>query len=112
MWDQRGERSYYYRCVRVNGKPRRRYVGTGEAVAAQQAAAEDERRRQERLAAEAELEAELAHLQEVDALVDKFCRLTDQLLAAELMEAGYEQRQGRWRPRHGSANRSEDPTDD
>src|SRR2546429_145616 len=47
MWDPRGA-GYYYRHVRVGGRPRRVYLGTGPA--AERAAAEDDRRRAERLA--------------------------------------------------------------
>jgi hypothetical protein len=108
MWDQRRNgRRYYYRSVRVGGKPRRRYVGAGEA--AEQAAAEDARRRRERQAAEAEWQAELAELREIDALVERFCRMADLLLAAELMAANYNKHGGEWRLSRGHAKRSNRP---
>jgi hypothetical protein len=106
-WDpRRGGRRYYYRSERdVNGQPRRLYLGSGEA--AERAAAEDRRRREERQAADAAWQAELAALLEFDALVERFCRLTDLLLAAAMLDAGYEKmRRGHWRRKHGSASRS------
>jgi hypothetical protein len=86
------------------------YVGSGPV--AERAALEDQRRRRERQAAAEELEAELARYREIDALVERLCRATDLLLAAELMAAGFRKHGGQWRRRHGSANRSEDRADD
>jgi hypothetical protein len=105
-WYERGQKKYFYRSKRINGKPRRLYLGTGEA--AERAAAEDEQRRQERQAAKAELEAKLTSLQEIEALVEKYYRLTELLLAAELMEAGFHKYGGEWRRRRGRASRSEE----
>jgi hypothetical protein len=104
-WHRRGQKKYYYRSVRIKGQPRRLYLGSGEA--AERAAAEDRRRREERQAADAAWQAELAELLEFDALVERFCRLTDLLLAAAMRDAGYEKmRQGHWGRKHGSASRS------
>ena len=106
-WDRRrGGRRYFYRSQRdADGRPVRRYVGAGEA--AERAAAEDLRRRQEGQAAKAEWESELAELLELDALVERFCRMSHLLVIAAMMDAGYEKmRRGHWRRRHGSASRS------
>jgi hypothetical protein len=103
MWDQRGNRHYFYRAVRVGGKPRRLYLGAG--AAAERAAAEDQRRRQQRQAADAAWEAELAELRKIEALVERFCRLTDLMLAAELMAANYHKYGGEWRFSRGHAKR-------
>jgi hypothetical protein len=92
MWDQRGNRRYFYRAVRTNGKPRRLYLGAG--AAGERAAAEDQRCRQQRQAADAAWEAELAELRKIDALVEMFCRMTEMLLAAELMAANYHKHGG------------------
>ena len=43
MWEARGQRRYFYRHVRVGGRPRRLYAGTGRA--AELAAAADALRR-------------------------------------------------------------------
>jgi hypothetical protein len=108
MWDQRGGRRYYYRSeIDANGQPRRRYIGTGPV--AEQAAQEDARRRQEGQAADAAWQAELAELLELDTLIERFYRLTDLLLAAELMAANYHKRGGEWRLSRGHANRFDRP---
>jgi hypothetical protein len=111
-WYERNQKKYYYRSERdANGRPRRRYVGTSAAAAAQQAAAEDERRRRERQAADAAWAAELAELREIDALVERLCRLTDLLLAAELTAANYHKHGGEWRLSRGHENRVDRPED-
>jgi hypothetical protein len=109
-WYERGQKKYYYRSERdANGRPRRRYVGTGAAAAARQAAAQDEQRRRARAAAAAAWQAELADLLALDALVARFYLISEGLLTLALTEAGYEKHRGHWRRRRGhTTNRSED----
>jgi hypothetical protein len=106
-WCERGQRKYFYRSKRINGKPRRLYLGSG--AAGERAARQDEQRRRERRAADAAWEAELAELREIDALVERFCRMTDLLLAAALMAANYHKHGGEWRLSRGHAKRSNRP---
>ena len=92
------ERTYYYRSKRVNGKPRRIYVGTGDAALL--AAEEDRRAREvrdlERLKAD-QLRAEYV---ELEANLAEVHRLADIMSRAALYAAGYHQHcKGDWRPR-------------
>jgi hypothetical protein len=92
----RGKGRYYTRSRRVGGRIVREYLGTGPA--AERAAAQDAERRAERRALAAEKRIQEERLREVAALLEAFCQLTDQLLAAALTEAGYHQHdRGAWR---------------
>ena len=92
----RGKGRYYTRSRRVGGRVVREYLGTGPA--AERAAAQDAERRAERLALAAEKRLQAERSREVAALLEAFCQLTDQLLAAALTEAGYHQHdRGAWR---------------
>jgi hypothetical protein len=109
MLEHRRNRTYFYKSVRIDGKPRRLYVGAG--AAAERAAAADALRRLEGQAADAAWAAELAELREIDALVERLCRLTDLLLAAELAAANYHKHGGEWRLSRGHAKRLDRPED-
>jgi hypothetical protein len=92
----RGKSRYYTRSRRVGGRVVRAYLGTGPA--AELAAAQDAERRAERLARAAEKRLQAERSREVVALLEAYCELTDQLLAAALTEAGYHQHdRGAWR---------------
>jgi hypothetical protein len=92
----RGKVRYYTRSRRVGGRIVREYLGTGPA--AEQAAAEDAERRAERLAHTVEKRILAERYGEAIALLEAFCGLTDQLLAAALTEKGYHQHdRGAWR---------------
>lgn len=89
---------YYYRSVRVNGQPRREYVGAGKvaALAAQLDAIEREER-ELRQAAEREARADAGAL---DELVTEFNSAADDLACAALLAAGCRQHhRGEWRKR-------------
>jgi hypothetical protein len=89
---------YYYRSVRVNGRPRRQYVGGGliGQLAAQMDAAEREQRKAEKdWAAEARAEAEWT-----DDDLRAVERLADALARAALVAAGcHRHHRGEWRRR-------------
>ncbi len=101
-WETRGNggRSYYYTKRKVNGHVVSTYVGAGlagtltvrerqAAQAARSAAAEAEREERERIA-------------EHEAAIDTFCDLTDALVHATLLDAGYHRHhRGEWRKRRG-----------
>jgi len=89
---------YYYRSVRVNGQPRREYVGAGKI--AELAAQLDALEREEReLKQAAEREAR-ADAQALDELVSDFNAAADDLASAALLAAGCRQHnRGEWRKR-------------
>lgn len=89
---------YYYRSVRVNGQPRRKYVGAGRVaeLAAQLHALQ---RQEQELKRAAEREAR-AEAEAVDELVNDFNATADGLAQAALLAAGCRQHnRGEWRKR-------------
>ena len=101
-WERRGDRLYYYRSERENGRVRKRYVGRGE-VAELVAHADEtrwavrERRRQDERA-EVERARELSEAgAELDAAAEVLAR-------AEMVAAGYHNHKGEWRRRRGCEN--------
>src|SRR5262249_37595019 len=79
-WHQQGTRTYYYRSVRIGGRPVRRYVGAGPA--AELAAAVDELRRLERTIEARECRDEEARLREAEVPLLELCG------GAELLNPG------------------------
>jgi hypothetical protein len=99
-WHQVGRQRYYYRSVRLAGRPVRRYVGAGPA--AELAAAADDLCRVERAAAARERRDEQARHAEADAPLRELCQLSDLLARAALVAAGFNQHaRGLWRRRRG-----------
>src|ERR1700682_4751031 len=75
-WEKQGERRYYYRSVRCEGRVKKLYYGTGPVGAL--AAAADAFRRAERAAAEEARRAREAQLQAAVALtqtLNEWCGL-------------------------------------
>jgi hypothetical protein len=104
-WDKRGDKRYFYTAERVNGRPVRRYVGTGPA--AELAAAADDLLRVERAAAAREHRDEQARHEEADAPLRELCQLSDLLARAALLGAGFQQHaRGVWRRRRGRETES------
>jgi hypothetical protein len=100
MWDARGNKRYFYRHVRIAGRPRRQYAGAGRA-AELAAAAEDLRRLEQRIEA-SERHAEQACLQEAEAPLLLLCEVTDVLARAALLAAGFHRHdRGAWRRTRG-----------
>jgi len=100
-WHVIGTRRYFYHSERVNGKPVRRYIGKGKAgeVAAEIA----DLRRLEREIKARELMAEENRLKQAEAHLTELCEMTDMLVRAALIAAGYHQHdRGDWRRRHGT----------
>jgi hypothetical protein len=88
---------YYYRKRREDGRVVSEYVGGGLLVEFEQYRAE-----QERAAREAERERlRIARMSvaEIDAQLDRFSRMVDELVRAELIAAGYHQHKRQWRRR-------------
>ena len=97
-WEQRGNRTYYYRSRKVDGRVVKEYVGAGptaDLIAAyDEAARERQREERERVRAEARRLADLA------AHYEAFSRAADALTTATLLAAGYRQHaRGAWRKR-------------
>src|SRR5262245_1760603 len=92
------ERNYYYRSKRINGKPRRIYLGAGPA--GMLAAEEDRQARAERDLQELEAEQLRAGHARLDTDLSVVHRLGDLLSRAALYAAGYHQHcKGDWRPK-------------
>lgn len=96
-WEQRGNRRYYYRVIRSDGRPKKVYVGTGEVADA--AAREDANRRAglavQRLTAAA-VEARVAV---AEAALDELGAWTSVLMRAVMLLAGYHEHHRIWRRR-------------
>ena len=89
---------YYYRSQRIEGKPRRIYVGTG--LAASLAAAEDRKAREARRLQQLKLGQLQAEHAQLDIDLAEVHRLGDVLGRAALYAAGYYQHcKGDWRRR-------------
>jgi hypothetical protein len=102
-WHQQGTRTYYYRSVRIGGRPVRRYVGAGPA--AELAAAVDELRRLERAIEARERQAEEARLRQAEAPLLALCEGVELLTRAALMAAGFRRHdRGEWRLRRDTAD--------
>ena len=87
---------YYYRSVRVNGQPRREYVGAGPV--AELAAQFDALDRAQREAAREAQRAIEDELDEIDGPLIELDTLADALVRAALLAAGYRRHhRGEWR---------------
>ena len=89
---------HYYRSVRAEGKVKREYGGSGKTahLAAAVAAERHRRRRQER----EELIANRRKWNEACAPLDELIAMTDLLVTASLLAAGYHRHHhGEWRLR-------------
>jgi hypothetical protein len=98
-WHAVGSRRYFYRSERVNGRPVRRYLGTGSV--AELAAAAEDLRRLGRAIADRERKAERARWQAALGPLLELCRGAGLLVKATLLCAGYSQHaRSSWRKRH------------
>src|SRR5688572_19518966 len=100
-WMTRGSRRYYYTSERVNGRPVRRYLGSGPDAQEAEAALEGRRRERAEQAGRLLGDAD-AHATAITPLLE-LVTLTDLLLKAALAAAGYHRHdRGAWRrKRHG-----------
>lgn len=102
-WEQRGNRSYYYRKHRVGGRVRSDYVGAGDI--GRLCADDDRQKQQARQAARAALHAVRRAEAEVDRQLAQAEADIAALTEAALRAAGYHKRKGQWRKkRHGNQN--------
>src|SRR5262245_9954538 len=96
-WETRAGQRYFYKSVRIGGRPGRVYYGRGEA-GEEQARLEAERRRQRQAAREA-LHAEQARVTVADTALREARGLADLLLQAVLLCTGFHCHRGCWRRR-------------
>ena len=97
-WEKRKRGKYYYRTRRTDGRYVRQYVGRGKV--ANLAAETDELRRTAHKLGAKECQEQAKCLAEVDKSLEKLCRLSDLLVRASLLAAGYHQHnRGEWRRR-------------
>ena len=88
---------YYYKSVRVPGKPHPVKVYYGRGAAGHEAAIEVERRRRGRIETEKLLEAERTPTDEADRLAAELREWAEVLSAALLVLTGHHRRRGEWR---------------
>lgn len=98
-WERRAhsKRQYYTRTRRRNGRRVREYVGAG--IVGQIAAALDELERQDRERARQALEAEKQRGAVIDGVLDLGADVSDAMLSAHLLAAGYRRVDRHWRKR-------------
>ena len=97
-WSQRGSRVYYFRKMRVAGRWRKVYFGTGPDAEA--AAQRDAERKARRTAARQQLLDERERYAVVEASVAELSELMDTMTRAALIVAGYYRHdRGPWRNR-------------
>jgi hypothetical protein len=109
-WEQRGNRSYYYRSVRRRGRVVKEYFGTGRVaeLCAQLDALILERRAIERQ----DRAAERDRCDALEARTLELIQLTDALVAATLTVAGYHRHdRGTWRRRRDRSGAAEEVAD-
>lgn len=99
-WETRGNRTYYYRARKINGRVVKEYLGTGASAHA--AAAEDEDRRQARQIASAKRKGAYKMEDPTAYLTDSFLDLSDNLINGLFVASGfYRHHGGEWRRRRG-----------
>jgi hypothetical protein len=97
-WERRGSNLYYYQSQRtVDGRVRKKYVGTGHVAEA--VAHADETIRQSRAAHSERARVELEEARTLASAGEELCEAADILAAAQLVAAGYHRHKGEWRMR-------------
>jgi len=96
-WERRGSNLYYYQSERINGRVRKKYVGTGEV--AQAIAHADKTIRRSRATRSERARAELVEARTLASAGEELCEAADILAVAELVAAGYHKHKGEWRMR-------------
>jgi hypothetical protein len=87
--------SYYYEKKREGSRVRSVYVGSGLSgfLAENYAQQDREKKDAERRA----LRREIAKQDEIDSRIDEVCRMTESLVRAALIAAGFHQHKRQWR---------------
>jgi hypothetical protein len=98
-WEPRGNKFYYFRYRKLNGRVTRQYLGAG-AVAELAAAADAVKRADRRAVMEARRAEEARWRAALTPLVE-LCRAADLMARATLLAAGYHRHsRSSWRKRH------------
>ena len=98
-WERRGSNLYYYQSERVDGRVRKKYIGTSEASVAQAIAHADETIRRSRAAQSERGRVELEEARTLASAGEELWEAADILAVAELVAAGYHRHKGQWRRR-------------
>lgn len=97
-WERRGNRSYYYRATKANGRVVKQYVGAGPLAGL--VAAQDDEARAERATAAESQRVERNRFAGIDRTVTGIDETIEALLRTCLVVSGYHQhRRGEWRRR-------------
>src|SRR4051812_35037940 len=97
-WERRqGRQSYFYRSVRVNGRPCKLYVGRGPEAEREAGREADDRSR--RLAEREARALEHLRISAADRLLSELKEMTGLLAAAVMLLAGLHCHHGSWRRR-------------
>jgi hypothetical protein len=96
-WERRGGNLYYYQSERVDGRVRKKYVGTGEI--AELVAHADETIRRTRAERRERVRAELEEARGLASAADELNEAAEILVRAEMVAAGYHRHKGEWRRR-------------
>ena len=94
-WERRGSNLYYYQSQRIDGRVRKKYVGTGDV--AEGVAHDDETLRRGRAARSERVRVELEEARTLVSAGEELCEAADILAVAELVAAGYHRHKGQWR---------------
>ena len=99
-WEQRGNRSYYYRSVRSGPRVIKEYAGTG--LAGMLAEEFDAEQREQRACEQERRERACARWADLEQSARELEDLSDLLTAASLTVAGFHRHdRGEWRKRRG-----------
>jgi hypothetical protein len=97
-WERRSSNLYYYQSERVDGRVRKKYVGTGDV--AQAIAHADETMRRSRAARSERARVELEEARILASAGEELWEAADILAVAQLVAAGYHRHKGgEWRMR-------------
>ncbi len=95
-WEVRGQQRYFYKPVRIDGLPRRMYLGTGPAGRLHEILDRQQRRRNQSLREERlRIAEEIADENLQWRAIHSWIRA---LTASTYLIAGYYQHHGEWRP--------------
>ena len=99
-WEQRGNRSYYYRSVRSGTRVTKEYIGGGRVASL--IAQLDETEREKKTQRRERLELDRQRWAALERPMLELDELTDLLVTAAMMAAGFRRHdRGAWRRRRG-----------
>lgn len=108
-WEQRGNRTYYYRSVRVGGRVVKEYAGGG--LMGLMGAEFEEDRREQRAMEQRRVRAERERWSDLERSADELNELADALAGVALALAGYRRHdRGEWRKRRVRGDDRDHPT--